>query len=220
MKPGLNICFHGIGTPGRQLEEGEDEVWISEELFTLVLDEIMTWPEIRITFDDGNASDIEIAMDALLSRGLRATFFVVAGRFDTAGSLSRDNVRNLRRAGMTIGTHGMHHRSWRHLDEVGRQVELVEARAQIAEASGAPVREAAAPLGSYDRRVLSTLKALDYTHLHTSDRRTARPQDWLQPRFSVRTNDTPEGLRAEIVEPQPTARQLWLEAKGLIKRLR
>ena len=26
----LNLCFHGIGTPQRPLEPGEDAYWISE----------------------------------------------------------------------------------------------------------------------------------------------------------------------------------------------
>ena len=29
----VNVCFHGIGTPDRELEPGEDKYWISTELF-------------------------------------------------------------------------------------------------------------------------------------------------------------------------------------------
>ena len=185
-----------------------------------MLDEIETWPGCSISFDDGNSSDVEIALDALLARNLSATFFVVAGRFDIDGSLDRDDVRALRRAGMTIGTHGMGHRSWRQLGAADVQAELVDARAEIAEAAGAPVDEASAPLGAYDRRLIAELRSLGYTRLHTSDRRTARPGAWLQPRFSARTGESPADLVAEVRRSQATGRRVLLEAKGLAKRLR
>ena len=69
----LNICFHGIGTPGRALEPGEDRYWITSDEFHRILDEIATWPSTRISFDDGNASDLEIGLPALVERGLTAT---------------------------------------------------------------------------------------------------------------------------------------------------
>src|SRR5207249_4098380 len=39
----INICFHGVGTPRRELEPGEDVYWISEDAFRRILDEIGTW---------------------------------------------------------------------------------------------------------------------------------------------------------------------------------
>ena len=47
---------------------------------------------MRISFDDGNASDLEIGLPALLERGLTATFFVLAGRLGRPGSLDADEV--------------------------------------------------------------------------------------------------------------------------------
>ena len=99
----VNVCFHGIGTPQRVLEPGEDSYWISRDTFLGVLDRVVDRDHVRLSFDDGNASDVEFALPALLERGLTATFFVVAGRLDQPGSLSRDDVRRLHDAGMTIG---------------------------------------------------------------------------------------------------------------------
>jgi peptidoglycan/xylan/chitin deacetylase (PgdA/CDA1 family) len=214
----LNVCFHGVGTPGRELEPGEAPYWVTVERFREVLDEIATWPGIRISFDDGNASDIEIGLPALVERGLRADFFVLAGRLGTPGSLDADQVGKLAAHGMTIGSHGMDHRSWRGLDPSTRDAEFVTARERIAEAAGAPVDLAACPLGRYDRRVLTDLRRLGYRHVFTSDRRPARPGAWLQPRYSVRHDDTPASLRA-AVQPNLVARTR-LEAIGLAKRLR
>jgi len=170
----LNVCFHGVGTPARELEPGEAPYWVSEDSFHAILDELASWPSVRISFDDGNASDVQIGLPALVERGLRADFFVLAGRLGTAGSLDRDAVRELRENGMTIGSHGMAHRSWRAMAPSTRDAELVAARARLAEAAGAPVDAAACPLGRYDRRLLADLRRLGYHRVFTSDRRPAR----------------------------------------------
>jgi peptidoglycan/xylan/chitin deacetylase (PgdA/CDA1 family) len=215
-----NICFHGVGTPQRELEPGEHVYWVGTDQFLSILDEIATWPAVRISFDDGNASDARIALPALLQRGLTAEFFALAGRLDQPGSLSSDDVRELRREGMTIGSHGMHHRSWRHLDEPTRQAEFVTAREQLQEVAGAPVDTAACPLGQYDRGVLSSLRGLGYRHVFTSDRRPAVAGSWLQPRYSVRHQDTAAGVRAEALGSVPATRRARNAMVGAVKRWR
>jgi peptidoglycan/xylan/chitin deacetylase (PgdA/CDA1 family) len=216
----INICFHGIGTPQREMEPGEDRYWISEDLFHAVLDEIRTWPEVRISFDDGNTSDVEIGLPALLERGLTADFFVLAARLQSAGSLDEKAVRQLHENGMTIGTHGMWHRPWRGMDAATRQDELVVARERLAEAAGVPVDRAACPLGRYDRQLIGHMRKLGYARVFTSDRRAARVNDWLQPRYSLRRDDTVAGLRAEALDGPGALGRLKLEAVGVVKRLR
>ncbi|PRZ42486.1 polysaccharide deacetylase [Antricoccus suffuscus] len=216
----INICFHGIGTPGRELEEGESAYWITEEKFHWILDEIAGWPNVRLSFDDGNTSDIEFGLPALRQRDLTATFFVLAGRLETAGSLDPDGVVELRKHGMSIGSHGMDHRPWRGMDPATRDRELVEARARLAEISGEAVRAAALPLGRYDRRLLGDLRRLGYETVHTSDRKVARAGQWMQPRFSVRSDDTPASLRASALRPATPRQRARSAAVGLVKRLR
>lgn len=216
----VNLCFHGIGAPGRELEPGEATYWIGTDLFESVLDEVAGRPDVVLSFDDGNASDVELGLPRLQERGLRATFFVLAGRLDLAGSLGREDVVRLRDAGMTVGTHGMDHHSWRHLDEQARRRELEEARTAIAEVVGRPVDEAALPLGQYDRTTLRALRRAGYRRVHTSDRRPARPGAWLQPRYSIRGEDTLESLRREVLSDRPWPEVLRREAVGAVKSLR
>ena len=216
----INICFHGIGKPQRDLELGEDRYWISEDLFHGVLDEIKTWPSVRISYDDGNNSDIEIGMPALLERGLTADFFVLSQRLETDGSLDPDAVRELHRNGMRIGTHGMWHRPWRGMDEATAHDELVVARDRLSAVVGLPVDRAACPLGRYDRELLTRMRKLGSTRVFTSDRRRARADSWLQPRYSVRCDDTVESLKAEALIGPGALTRLKLEAVGMVKRIR
>lgn len=216
----INICFHGIGTPQRELEPGEDRYWVSEDLFLAVLDEVRTWPAVRLSFDDGNTSDFEIGLPALQERGLSADFFVLAARLEAEGSLDEKAVRKLHESGMGIGSHGMWHRPWRGMDEATSDAELVQARHLLAAAIGTGVNTAACPLGRYDRELLTRMRQLGYTRVFTSDRRRARAGSWLQPRYSVRRDDTPESLRAEALVGPGLVSRLKLEAVGAVKRLR
>jgi peptidoglycan/xylan/chitin deacetylase (PgdA/CDA1 family) len=215
-----NICFHGIGTPKRELEPGEDRYWVSTEQFQAVLDEVLTWPSVRISFDDGNTSDLEIGLPALQDRGLTADFFVLAGRLGTPGCLDEAAVCELHAAGMAIGSHGMRHQPWPGLTAGDQHEELVAARDRLSSVTGTAVASAACPLGRYDRRVLRQLRQLGYTRIYTSDRQRARSQAWLQPRYSVRRDDTPASLREEALVGPALIGRLRLQAVGAIKRLR
>lgn len=216
----INICFHGIGEPERDLEPGEDRYWVGHDQFLAILDELATWPAVRISFDDGNISDLRLGLPALVERNLTGDYFVLAGRIGKPGSLDERDVRELHQHGMTVGTHGMSHRSWRGMDPKTLHDELVVARKRLAAVCGARVDLAACPLGRYDRRLLADLRRLGYTRVFTSDRRAGRPGAWLQPRFSVRREDTPASLRAEVL-PRPTLlNRSKLTAIGIAKRLR
>jgi peptidoglycan/xylan/chitin deacetylase (PgdA/CDA1 family) len=213
----FNICFHGVGRPGRDLEPGEECYWVGRDRFLRLLDELATWPAVRLSFDDGNRSDVETALPALRERGLTADFFPLAGRLGTPGSLDAADLRELRAGGMRIGSHGMWHRPWRRMDPRTRHEELVTARQVLAEAAGGSVEAAACPLGRYDRRVLADLRKLRYRPVYTSDRRPARPGAWLQPRHSVRRDDTVGTLRDDVRASAP----LWRRRlAGAVKRIR
>lgn len=208
----VHILFHGIGTPGLSVSSADEQYFVSKDLFITVLDEVRGQPGIELSFDDGYASDIEIALPALLERGLSARFFPLAGQLDRPGYLSTSGVRELAAAGMPVGSHGMRHRSWRHMDPQARREELTEARQTLARAAAAPVDTAACPFGAYDRTALAALREEGYQRIFTSDRRRAQPGAWLQPRYSVRRGDTLQTVRDTIItQPRLSAR-----ARGIL----
>jgi peptidoglycan/xylan/chitin deacetylase (PgdA/CDA1 family) len=79
MRAVTNLTVHGIGETTRALEQGEDATWITVEQFERVADAVAGRSDVRITFDDGNASDVEIALPRLVERGLKAEFFGPGG---------------------------------------------------------------------------------------------------------------------------------------------
>lgn len=201
-RPCVNITVHGIGPTDRDLAPGEDETWVAVDQFEQTLDAVAERDDVRITFDDGNASDVHIALPRLLDRGLTAEFFLLAGLLGDAGRLRADDVRELVRAGMTVGSHGWAHRDWRRIDDKQAAEEIVEAKRVLREISGQPVSRVAVPFGSYDRHVLRRLRQARVMRVYTSDGGVARPQSWVQPRNSLR-HDLDEAWLVRTLDRRP-----------------
>ena len=221
----VNVNVHGIGVPARPLDEGEDEVWISVEQFEGLLDAAVGRPDVTVTFDDGNLSDLEIGLPRLLERGLKARFYPCAGLLGEPGRLDASGVRELHSAGMVIGSHGWAHRDWRQLDwgpggaaEV--EDEMVRARRHLERLTGSDVSEVAVPFGSYDRHVLRALRRAGVTRVYTSDGGWARADTWLQARTSIRAGDGPDWPRRVMLDRPGLRRRTRGRAVRVAKRLR
>lgn len=214
-----NLTFHGVGKPPRPLDRGEAAVWLSTPRFLAVLDAVTGRDDVRLSFDDSNRSDVEVALPALLARGVAATFFVLAGRLGEPGHLGSEDLRRLVATGMRIGSHGLAHRDWRRLETGPLTDEIVESRRILEGAAAVPVRETSIPFGSYDRRVLARVRgAGGYERVYTSDGGSARAGAWLQPRTSVTASADPAALAAPA-RPAP-ADAVCRGAKRLVKRWR
>lgn len=174
----------------------DPEMWITEEQFEQTL-ELLT-PKTCLTFDDGFGCCWDIAFPAIQRRGMVAKFFVTVGNLGKQGYLKEDQVREMSRAGMLIGTHGMHHRPWRKLNENAMHEEIFEAKERLETLLEGPVREAACPFGAYDRRTLDALRNSGIQTVYTSDRALPESNFWIVPRYTIRKSHTPECLE-EIV---------------------
>ena len=216
----VNIIVHGIGPTSRTLDPGEAHTWVTVEQFERVLDAAVGRDDVRITFDDGNASDLEIGLPRLVERGLKADFFVLAGEFGRPGRLDVDGVRALLAAGMRVGSHGWAHRNWRKLTDAEAEQEIGEANRVIGEITGEPVTEVAIPFGSYDRIVLSRLRRAGVRRVFTSDGGTARREQWLQARNSLHDDLDAEWVRQVFSgQASPALRARRIVARQ-VKRLR
>ena len=188
------LNFHGVGTPERSLTDGERDVWLERRQFVDILDVVSGRDDVRLTFDDGNSSDVSEALPELIGRGLRAQFFICAARLGTPWFVDEHDLRELRSAGMSLGSHGMDHVRWQRLGRSALDREIVEAKHALEHALQEPVDTAACPYGAYDRRTLTALRAAGFNRVYTSDGGRATPQDWLVARNTVRRSDSAESI--------------------------
>jgi peptidoglycan/xylan/chitin deacetylase (PgdA/CDA1 family) len=196
--PNVILNFHGLGDPHAGVEPGERPYWLPLEDFARVLDRIAADPDpsrIVLTFDDGNASDLEAAA-LLAGRGMAGRFYVLAGRIGHRHYLSAADLRSLVAMGMTVGLHGRAHNRWPTLDDANLVDETVRARSDIALAAGCPIDEVAIPFGAYDRRVFGWLERQDFRRILTSDRGPFDPAARVWNRNTVRADMTAAQIEA------------------------
>jgi peptidoglycan/xylan/chitin deacetylase (PgdA/CDA1 family) len=219
-EPRLNVTFHGVGVPSRALAPGEARVWISTEQFLDTLNVLIDRSDVRICFDDGNASDVRHALPALQERGLTAAFFVVADRLGQRAYLGPAELRELAAAGMTIGSHGMSHRPWRRLLAAELETELHTARTRLEDVTGTRITQAACPYGAYDRRTLRSLRRFGYECVFTSDTGMTTSGQWLQARNSVYAGHSADRWATFGASPQAVPHAALRRARLAVKRWR
>lgn len=136
---------------------------------TVLLDELATLDHnarpVVVTFDDGDVSNLEVALPLLAERGMRAEFFVTSDFVGTAGMLSEAGVRALADAGMGIGSHGRTHRFLEDLAEDDMAAELRDSRDRLAQCCGRAIDSIALPGGRGGERERRAAQSLGYRHL-------------------------------------------------------
>ncbi len=158
------------------------------------------WPEI--TFDDGHISNFELALPALVQRGLQATFFITAGWTGTrAGYMGWDELRSLHAAGQRIGAHGWTHTLLTHCNEDALRTELSTARLTLEDKLGIPVTTMSLPGGRFDRRVLAAAKLAGYSQIYSSiPRAEADAAPALVGRLNIRNGQGVDWL-SKLLDP-------------------
>jgi len=220
MIPILVLNFHGIGPPPPQCLPQELPYWISEEKLAQILDLTISRNDVWLTFDDGNASDFSIAMPALLDRDLTARFFICADRIDQPNFLSTPQIREMATHGMSFGTHGATHHSWRGLPPGTLGEEIRSSAIRIATACGNPIVEAACPFGDYDHTVMQSLRAAGMIRVFTSDGGWWNGRGWIVPRFTIRNTTPIQDIARLLASPNNLIRSTSQKLRHLAKLLR
>lgn len=141
--------------------------------------------QVAISFDDGHASDYEIALPILLQAGCRATFFVNTGTVMTDNYLTWSQIDEMQRLGMSFQSHGHQHLSLPRLSEAELRRQLVLSKHVLEERLGRAVNLIAAPYGEYDRRVVRAAMDVGYNGVCTTHSWAASPQEPLLHRICI-----------------------------------
>lgn len=153
-----------------------------------------------ITFDDGRRDGYTQAFPILQRLGLVATFYVITGRVNDAGSLTASEWRQLASSGMEIGSHTVNHvRLSTAIDTVARS-ELTASAARIASVTGQRPTTFAYPFGGEDPIDQGLVEEAGYAMAFTEGGGCS--VSWLNrfaaPRIRVSPGTTPVGLLHEL----------------------
>jgi peptidoglycan/xylan/chitin deacetylase (PgdA/CDA1 family) len=203
----MKICLmlHGLGSPPPGTSEDAARYWLPVERFAYILELVRrTHNPVRITFDDGNATDVRIALPALLDAGLSASFFIPSDRIGQAAYLSEAGIRELRAAGMEIGSHGSAHITWTEVPDAAIAEDVSRSVGRLSSILGERVETVAVPFGECDLRVLRVLRGLGIQRVYTSFRGPCRRNAWLVQRDCIRA-EMPEAAIRELLTKRYTA---------------
>lgn len=124
----------------------------------------------RITFDDGHVTQLRNAAPVLQRFGCTANFFVtMAWAGVDPDYFSWDDVREVRRLGHTVGTHGWSHKFLTQCSAKELERELGQSKKVLEDQLGERVTTLSFPGGRYNRAVLNACADAGYEAVYTSD---------------------------------------------------
>ncbi len=104
-----------------------------------------------LTFDDGFISDFQAVFPTLKNKGMKATFFITTGNLGLSGYLSILHLKEMAKAGMEIGSHGLTHRYLIAMERNEAMREIQESKEKLEQAIGMEVASFA-PVGGHYRK--------------------------------------------------------------------
>lgn len=141
---------------------------------------------IICSFDDGYNSDLSIAAQKLLDQRSSATFFVVPKFVGKRGHLSWQDIRELDRLGMEIGSHSVSHLDLTKERKNAIYSELGNSKDMIAQKIGRDVTTFSFPFGRYNKSLVRIAYETGYKSVACSQHGVIRSQKrYPMPRNSI-----------------------------------
>lgn len=185
------------------------------------------WParSFLVTIDDGYVSTLDVAAPVLARLGVPAVLFALPGMLGATSTwmpempheplLDRDGLRALPGSGISIGLHGMDHRSMVGLDEAELHRQTVVAREELGAITGADPDLFAYTFGHHDeaaRRAVSAAGIRAAFAIYDSGDRFALPRVDVNaldtPRtFALKTSGWYSAVKA-VIDRAPAVRRL------------
>jgi peptidoglycan/xylan/chitin deacetylase (PgdA/CDA1 family) len=172
-----------------------------EQLEARLRGEVM-WPSAYavLTFDDGHKSNMR-ASELLERYECTATFFLTRDKCgNQPGFIRTPDIRDLRRRGFSLGTHGTTHHKLTHISVRECVQELQESKRWLEDILGEEIRYMAAPGGYINSHILKLGYDLGYTLIGTCREQMNCATNMRLPtsvnRVNVRRNFSPNAVRS------------------------
>ena len=137
---------------------------------------------VVITFDDGYAETHTLAWPLLRKHGFPATVFVTPEEVGLPGFATWEQIMDMSRDAMTIGSHTMHHSYLPDVREAQLPEEVIRSKAVIEERVGRRVDYLSYPIGGYTPKAQAAAREAGYRAAVTTNRGVSRAVD----RFALR----------------------------------
>ncbi len=123
-----------------------------------------------ITFDDGLENNYTHAGPILREYSFPAAFFVVADFYGREGYLNWEQIKELSRSGITIGSHTVNHVYLPGADRQKRIQEITESKKILESVLGRPVHYLAYPIGGFNEEIKEIVHQAGYQAAFATNR--------------------------------------------------
>lgn len=130
-----------------------------------------------LTFDDGYSDNYSNAFRIAGKYGFTGTIFMVTGWIDGEGYLTKEQLREMSKAGWQIEAHTVSHPKLNELTAAQLESELRESKRQLEKLLNRPVEFLAYPFGVYTEQVIQESRAAGYLMGLTTERGWAKEKD-------------------------------------------
>lgn len=142
---------------------------------------------IIITFDDGELNNFHYVLPVLKEFGWKAYFFIIVKRIGENGYMGWKELKELHKAGMIIGSHGLTHEILTNLLDSQMEEELKASKRNLEYNLGVPIDTLSIPRGFCNDKVIEVAHSLGYKTVFISERSAGLKSECLS-RIPVKSN--------------------------------
>jgi peptidoglycan/xylan/chitin deacetylase (PgdA/CDA1 family) len=145
---------------------------------------------IMITFDDGYDDAYSQAFPILKKYNFTGVFYVITGKVGQPEYANWDQLKEMQKAGMIIGSHTVSHPSLDKATKSQINKELVDSKTKLETELGTKVTDFCYPAGKYNTKVIEELQKIGYTDATTTHSGISNQDSSLfeLPRIRVESN--------------------------------
>ena len=161
---------------------------------------------VVVTLDDGTADLYTAAYPVLRAHHFPAVAFIISGFLNASGRVTADQVLEMEKGGIEIGSHTWDHPDLTTLPAARVQFELVRCKQDLEKLLGHPVLDFAYPAGRYNTAVVRQVQQTGYESAVTTDWGAAHamPDKFTWTRIRVDGGEPLERFIANLGPSDPT----------------
>ncbi len=142
---------------------------VDEFLSFITIDVQLQRNLICITFDDGYSSNYENCLPVLIKNGLKATFYITTGWIDSEVGFSTQQIEDLAKKNMQIGSHTVNHVFLPNVSEQEAYAELTDSKKRLEEIINDEVTSLSLPGGRNKKKIIEIAQEIGYKSICTSE---------------------------------------------------
>ncbi len=118
---------------------------------------------VAITFDDGFLNNYFHAFPVLKEYGMPSTIFIITDRIGGDNYVTWDQIREMAKNGVNIGSHTKSHRPLIELSEAEAREEIIGSKRTLEDALGMRIKAFSYPLGAFNDEIIDIVKRAGYS---------------------------------------------------------